>query len=711
MGARRVVLRTAVVVAAGLTVLLVVLWVATTVDARPPTVASVAVSQPIGDDDRRAAITTSIQVTFSEPVDPDSAAAAVSIEPAIVGSISWSGTTLTFTPDDLLPLEASFTVSVASGVRDLNGNPMTQAPEPFTFETAGRPELITSEPTDGAEDVAIDAPIRLTFSTLMDTPSVEAALSVQPALNYTLRWAGDRLEIVPDAPLRTGISYTVEIDTDAADAAGVTLAQPIVVRFRTLASELEARTVIPADGQEGVSVATPLALIFDRPIDPESLADAALTIDPPVAGSIDLVAGDADGPEPPDAPTTQGLRVLRFTPSSPLPPTTTFEVTLAPGLRGIEGGELAAPVSWSFTTGAPVTVLSNQIVFISERSGIANLWAMNQDGTGLRQLSSELRAVIDYAVAPSGQWIVVGDGQRLVRMRPDGSDRRMLTEDGALEFDPTFSPDGRRLAFARADAETGGGLGLWERGVEGGDARAITLPLEVGATATPSPSGTPAPAALLRAPRYAPDGQALAFIDTAGRVGIVELPAERLTTAAFRAVSPPSWLPDSSGILIGGAAPGNAEIPQPGLRRGPIGPLDPLADATRLPVDADQLQVGYLARSGTRVEETAFGPGATSPSAAAGGRLAYLLLDGQRGDEIGGGQAVVTTNIALGGVPVSLPDRLVAALSFGPEAGSLALEARSPDAATTTSDLWIIDPDEPEPALLTEDGRRPRWLP
>src|SRR5206468_1999767 len=149
----------------------------------------------------------------------------------------------------------------------------------------------------------------------------------------------------------------------------------------------------------------PIAVIFDEAVDPGSVGDNLLTITPAVAGSLDVVA----------SPGAAGMadaarRILRFQPSGPLAPNTTYQVALGPGLHGAEGAGMPAGLSWTFTTGAPTATLSNQVVFLSDRAGIGNLWAMNPDGSNQRQLSVELSPVTDYSVAPDGRSYITGDG-------------------------------------------------------------------------------------------------------------------------------------------------------------------------------------------------------------------------------------------------------------------------------------------------------------
>ena len=447
---RAVLLRSLAVIGVGGILLAGVLYVATTFDARPPTVLEVRLTAPVAEDDRVALITTGIEVAFSEPVAPESAEEAVRIEPAVAGAVSWSGSTMRFTPADPLELETEYAVTIAEGIRDLAGNRMTDVPQPFEFMTAGRPQLVESVPENGADEVPLDAPIALTFSTLMDTASVEEQLLLSPAFEHELRWSGELLEIVPAQPLDPARDYEVSIGADAADAAGVTLDEPVRLAFRTVSPGLAAETIVPADGVDGIAPTSPIAVIFDRPIDPASVSDDQLTISPDVAGTLEVVALPND---PPDEDGAGSL--LRFTPSGPLPPNTTFEVELDAEPTATTGDTMAEPLRWSFTTGSPTGAVSNGIAFITDRAGIANVWFMNPDGTGQRQVTAELQPVLDYAVAPDGSSLVISDGLRLVFQRADGTDRRILTADEHLEFDPTYSPDGLRVAFARADAESG----------------------------------------------------------------------------------------------------------------------------------------------------------------------------------------------------------------------------------------------------------------
>ncbi|MEJ7803118.1 MAG: Ig-like domain-containing protein [Candidatus Limnocylindria bacterium] len=685
---RAVVLRSLAVVAIGALILSGVLYLASTVDGRAPSVLTIVLTQPLPDEPARGLTTTSLEVTFTEPVDETSAADALSIEPLVEGAVSWSGSVMIFTPREPLTLATGYLVTVGPGVTDHAGNRMSQAAPAFSFETTGPPEVIETLPADGASDVALDAPISVRFSTLMDTASVEAALRLRPIFPHELRWSGQLLEIVPIAPLRPEADYRIEIGEEASEISGVALEGPIQLNFQTIAGGLDVSLLVPARGTDGIAPTASIAVFFPRAIDPESLPDEPLIIVPAVAGSIELVDELGNEPvEPVDG------RVLRFSPSGPLPANTTFEVVLAAGVADRSGGGLAEAVTWSFTTGAPNTTLSNQITFLSDRAGVPNLWAMNVDGTAAHQLSTELAPIIDYAVSPDGNSFVVGDGHRLIMVDADGTNRRVLTEEGVLEFDPTYAPNGQRIAFARADAETGRGLGIWEMPIAG-DPTLIEVPGEAAATFSPIASDEPDDAPdWLRAPRYAPDGEALAFVDPGKSVGIVDLESDAVVRVSYDAQSPPRWMPDGSAILLSGRTTGGAVEVRP--LDAPVIPLEP----------GPAVSVGVLERSRAVVEESAFGQGATVAAVAPDGRIAYVRADGS---------LLLTDDVSeRGSVQGTLAGERIGGVAFAPgEDAMVVIVLRSANGGPASEgSIERITLEDGDREILANDGWQPRWLP
>ena len=189
---RRVVIRTVLVLAIGAVLLAPILYYASTVDLHPPQVDRFVLSQHLPGDDGVALTTSSLEVVFSEAVDHKSAQTAFTLSPQVPGSFSWSGVSMVFTPSDRLPLQTSFSLRLRGKITDLAGNAMNGA-GPYAFHTVGGPSIVATQPVDQAVDVALDTRIQLTFSTLMDTASVQRALEIVPNTEADLRWAGQRL--------------------------------------------------------------------------------------------------------------------------------------------------------------------------------------------------------------------------------------------------------------------------------------------------------------------------------------------------------------------------------------------------------------------------------------------------------------------------------------------------------------------------------------
>ena len=94
------------------------------------------------------------------------------------------------------------------------------------------------------------------------------------------------------------------------------------------------------------------------------------------------------------------------------------------------------------------------IVFVSWRDGNGEVYAMDADGSGPRNLTQNPAKDVRPAWSPEGRRIAFvsrRDGNSEVYvMKADGSGKRNLTRDRASDDDyPTWSPDGRKIAFLR----------------------------------------------------------------------------------------------------------------------------------------------------------------------------------------------------------------------------------------------------------------------
>ena len=184
------------------------------------------------------------------------------------------------------------------------------------------------------------------------------------------------------------------------------------------------------------------------------------------------------------------------------------------------------------------------------------------------------------------------DPQDIWIMRADGTDRRRIPLQGGIEYAPSLSPDGTRVAFIRVDDD--GYSRLFVANVDGTSERQMTaqLPFEFRSTPAWSPDGTQLafaaghPGALavwvVRAdgahaeqltefgawsdfdPTWSPDGKAIAFVRTTGprRASIVVLD---LATLEERTIVPvaqnrhPAWSPDGSRIAFVSAMDGGSD--------------------------------------------------------------------------------------------------------------------------------------------------------
>ena len=232
--------------------------------------------------------------------------------------------------------------------------PACEGPTPGTTSHgtggAGAPTVAATIPANGATDVSTSSALTATFSELVDPATVTTAtFTLSPAVGGTVSLVDTTATFTLSAPLTGTTTYTATLTTGIKDLSGIPMAIPRTWTFTTGATPDTTRPTVgattPAQGATNVSTSSALTATFSEPIDPLTVTTTTFTLrnsaNVPVTGNI----------------TTNGV-TLTFAPApgSPLTFGTAYTATLTTGIKDLADNALAAPFSWTFTTGtAPDT--------------------------------------------------------------------------------------------------------------------------------------------------------------------------------------------------------------------------------------------------------------------------------------------------------------------------------------------------------------------
>src|SRR5688572_3798632 len=115
-----------------------------------------------------------------------------------------------------------------------------------------------------------------------------------------------------------------------------------------------------------------------------------------------------------------------------------------------------------------------RVVFYSTASGADDLWIMNGDGTGVKQLTADAGTNYDPVITPDGRYIVFiseRSGQPNVwRTDLNGGDAKQLTH-GKNETNVSVTPDSKWIFFDSTDV---GFPGIWKIPIDGGEPVQVT---------------------------------------------------------------------------------------------------------------------------------------------------------------------------------------------------------------------------------------------
>jgi Tol biopolymer transport system component len=418
----------------------------------------------------------------------------------------------------------------------------------------------------------------------------------------------------------------------------------------------------PAEDADNVSTRAPLRVVFEEAMAGSSV-ESRLHIEPETPGTFDW----------------QGNALL-FRPDGSWSTDTCYTATLVPGAHSARGRQVLRDLTWRFCTGRP------RLLYLHDLDlGHWQLFVISPGDGEPVQLTDAPGGVLDYAVSPQGTTIAYAalreDGGAVLWTvdAGGGGRRKLLACPEARCTSPTWSPDGRRIAYERR--ETG------DISVGSGASRIWLLDPSTGETApifeqTRMRGSTP---------RWSPVDMRLAYSDTTQEPAMRVYDLDAGTSVLIPAQSdlPSGWAPDGERLLVS-----TMEL------------LGTQVVHHLLLVELESGELVNLSGRDAPVQDTwpAWSPSGdwiaftrralTGEHATLGQQLWQMRSDGSQ------------THLLL-----VEPAATFGWVTWRPDGGALAYVRRALNDSDARPELWLMELSDGEPVRLAEASTAPMWLP
>ena len=285
----------------------------------------------------------------------------------VSGTISYSGNTATFSPSAQLTANTVYTATITSGAKDPSGNAMIDD-YVWTFNTGAVPVVVSTDPANGAVNVALKKVITATFSTVMNAATLNAStFQLKQGLTNiagTVSYSGLTASFTPSSPLAPNTVYSAMVSTGAKDSAGNSLAANYTWSFAT-GNVPAVISTDPANTATGVALNKKITATFSEVMDGATINDSSFLL----KQGMNLISGTI----------SYTGTTASFTPSVNLQAGTIYTATITSGAMNPGGNPIAGDYVWSFTTTGssvppPPSILGSAAMFgvFGGSAGITN---------------------------------------------------------------------------------------------------------------------------------------------------------------------------------------------------------------------------------------------------------------------------------------------------------------------------------------------------